>query len=478
VTARIRSGSCRTARPSTPTAALVLLHGLVQLYHGDRVVLSEEDVRTLCDRCLHHQSKGIAAEMRALLMVLVCAVASAVLFYFGTGLAPIGALTWLAPLPVLWLAPRLPWWGAAGLALVVWIAGATNMISYYARDLEVPVPLVAGLTLTGGLLLAGAVTAFRALLLAGQPLMAALAPPLIWVAGEFLVSVTQPHGAWWSLAYTQSSSRFMLQPLALTGVWGLSFLILFTPAVIAAAVLAERKIAIIAAAAVVLLAAASFSAVRLSATAKGGLIALSQRQDPVRLPSPLLRSYLDGIRELAERGASTIVAPEAVFHVDEPDLAHLTDALTALSREINATLVLGAVVGASNTALVAGPDGHLHRYAKRHLIPGLEDGLKPGSGTLVLDGGIGVLICKDLDFPDTVRDTRAAGARLLVAPAWDFDRDGWLHSRMALARSVQFRMPVLRSARTGRLTVTDAYGRVIAEAAYPGSLVADVTVAA
>jgi apolipoprotein N-acyltransferase len=419
--------------------------------------------------------------MRALLMVLVCAVASAVLFYFGTGLAPIGTLTWLAPLPILWLAPRLPWWGAVGLALAAWIAGATNMSSYYARDLKLPVPRVAGFTLMGGLLLAGAVTAFRALILAGQPLMAALAVPLIWVAGEFRVSVTQPHGAWWSLAYTQSSSRFMLQPLALTGVWGLSFLILFTPAAIAAAVLAERKTAIIAAAVVVLLAAASFSAVRLATTAKGptvrvGLIALSQQQDPVRLPSLLLQSYLDGMRDLAERGATTIVAPEAVFRVDEPDLEQLTDALTALSRETHATLVLGAVVGTSNTALVASPDGQLHRYAKQHLIPGLEDSLEPGSGTLVLDGGTGVLICKDLDFPATVRDTRAAGARLLVAPAWDFDRDGWLHSRMALARSVQFGMPVLRSARAGRLTVTDPYGRVIAEAAYPGSLVADVTV--
>src|ERR1700679_2743189 len=41
-------------------------------------------------------------------LVALCLTASAGLFFFGTGLTPIWVLLWLAPIPVLWLAPRLP----------------------------------------------------------------------------------------------------------------------------------------------------------------------------------------------------------------------------------------------------------------------------------------------------------------------------------------------------------------------------------
>ncbi|MWA04657.1 hypothetical protein F8568_030645 [Actinomadura sp. LD22] len=38
--------------------------------------------------------------------VIVSTLLSSVLLLFGTGLHPVVALTWLGPLPVLWLAPR------------------------------------------------------------------------------------------------------------------------------------------------------------------------------------------------------------------------------------------------------------------------------------------------------------------------------------------------------------------------------------
>jgi hypothetical protein len=52
---------------------------------------------------------------------------------------------------------------------------------------------------------------------------------------------------------------------------------------------------------------------------------------------------------------------------------------------------------------------------------------------------------------------------MVLAPAWDFDRDGWLHSRMAVVRGVESGLAVARVARGGLATVSDAYGRVTAE---------------
>jgi apolipoprotein N-acyltransferase len=56
-----------------------------------------------------------------------------------------------------------------------------------------------------------------------------------------------------------------------------------------------------------------------------------------------------------------------------------------------------------------------------------------------------------------------AGVGLLLVPAWDFSKDGWLHSRMAVLRGVEGGYTVARAASRGRLTVSDPYGRILAE---------------
>jgi len=89
----------------------------------------------------------------------------------------------------------------------------------------------------------------------------------------------------------------------------------------------------------------------------------------------------------------------------------------------------------------------------------------------MLDGQprIGLAICKDMDFIDTGRAYAGLGAQLLLVPAWDFDVDGWLHSRMAIMRGVEHGFAVARVARSGRLTLSDDRGRVIAEATSEGA---------
>lgn len=52
----------------------------------------------------------------------------------------------------------------------------------------------------------------------------------------------------------------------------------------------------------------------------------------------------------------------------------------------------------------------------------------------------------------------------MFVPAWDFVTDGWLHSRMAVIRGVENGFSVVRAASQGLLTISDGYGRVVAEA--------------
>ena len=67
---------------------------------------------------------------------------------------------------------------------------------------------------------------------------------------------------------------------------------------------------------------------------------------------------------------------------------------------------------------------------------------------------------------DFAQDLRLYGRRdvdLMLVPAWDFDRDAYLHGRMAVVRGVENGFALARSASQGLMTLSDAHGRIVAE---------------
>ena len=73
----------------------------------------------------------------------LAAVMSATLFYLGTGLRPVPWCTWLAPLPVLVLAPRVSARVAFIAAFAAWLAGETVLWGYFLSTLRIPAPAAA-----------------------------------------------------------------------------------------------------------------------------------------------------------------------------------------------------------------------------------------------------------------------------------------------------------------------------------------------
>src|SRR5204863_9606933 len=55
------------------------------------------------------------------------------------------------------------------------------------------------------------------------------------------------------------------------------------------------------------------------------------------------------------------------------------------------------------------------------------------------------------------------GAEIVLVPGWDFQRGAWLQARWAVLRGVESGFAIVRAARNGLLTVSDRYGRVLAE---------------
>lgn len=405
-------------------------------------------------------------------MPLIAVLLTALLHFFGTGLEPLPLLTWFIPLPMLLVAPRMRAWTAGTAATVAWTAGGMNMWTYQRDLLEMPIPLSAASILVPALVAAAATLVFRLLVLRGRPVLAALAAPGLWVGAEYLVSITTPNGAFWSLAYTQTDVLPVAQLAALTGNWGITFLLICVPCALAT-VPGRRSLLSPAIALTLVVSSLGYGLARLSVdpgTARRtvALLAAGQQGDWAPVDTDRgrakLKETLNRLRALPA-GTEAAVLAEGAFITKEADLSAITTPLQALAKERGMAIVAGVIITDTNrnTAVYFPPNGGAPQtYQKQHLIPGIEP-YEPGHGILTV-AEVGVTICKDLDFPALARSYRRSGATLILAPAWDVDADGWLHSRMAVMRGIENGFTLARSGANGLLTLTDPYGRTAAEA--------------
>ncbi|MEU4190806.1 nitrilase-related carbon-nitrogen hydrolase [Kribbella sp. NPDC026611] len=405
---------------------------------------------------------------RAWVVGSVAAVATGALLYFGSGLSTLPALTWWAPLPVLLVVSRLRAGAAALTAFVGWFLGLSNLALYLLGDLELPAVALSFLLLMAGLFMVTALF-FRGLVVRGHPVVAAVAAPALWAALDYLVATVSPHGTFTSFAYTQAGVRPVNQIVSLTGPWGLSFLLLF----MAAGVAARRWLMVGIVAAGVCL----YGVLHLQQS--GGNDALriavlsAEGADDAGWPSAggpgILKRYEPMIASAAKAGAQVVLLPEKMIDVQTTALPQLSQQFQTIAISNKVELVVGMTVlgdGDHNRALIFHPDGSAPTsYDKQHLIPGLEP-YTPGD-QLATYRTWGLEICKDLDFPALARQYGKLDTSLLLVPALDFEDDGWLHSRMAILRGIENGVPMARDGSKGRLTLTDGNGRIIGEAEAP-----------
>ncbi|WP_214326814.1 nitrilase-related carbon-nitrogen hydrolase [Nonomuraea sediminis] len=407
-------------------------------------------------------------------------VLSAVLFVLGTGLHPVPWFTWLAALPVLVVAARVRFRAALVAGFAAWALGQVPMWGYFLNVVEMPLPVLALSQLAPSLLFGLLTAGFSTLVRRGRPVSAALLVPAGWALVEYAFSVAMPHGAWWSLAYTQADLLPVLQTASLTGVWGVTFLLLAVPSAIAAALSGTAgRLRLALTFGTVVAVALAYGTFQLLGTAPAGgpriaLLVTDHPNDTIPVDTAegrdLVARYAARAEALAASGVRTIVLPEKTFRVGPRTMAALAP-LNRVATRHRVTIVAGLVQergqGANNVALAL-PSGV--RYVKKHLIPGVENEVQPGEGAPALLPGTteGLIICKDLDYPELVRASRARGATVLYAPAWDFVDDGWLHGRMAVTRGVESGMTVARAARAGTLVVSDPRGRIVAETTSDG----------
>ena len=432
---------------------------------------------------------------RRLFLIAVAALVTAALAYLGTGLYPIWWALWLAPIPVLTIAPRLRAATAFLLGAIAWLIGEMNQWNYVRQVIELPLQMTVLFFVVPAIVFGLGVLFVRRFLQRGSVYLAAIAFPVYWVTYEYFSATTSPHGTWGNLAYTQMNCLPVIQIAAITGIWGISFIVfLFSGATAAllSGVGKPRQRGVVAiAAGFVVCAAFVFGMWRLQSNppAQSVAVTLIAKDVPMSVylgseeeALKLLGEYAAEIPRIAPTGTQIVVLPEKIGRITETALAAVDSLYSSTASTAGTAIVLGLVrktpSGDFNSSRFYSADGKLEaNYDKHHLIPGVEPE-KPGDTRVVLDepsGRWGLQICKDLDFPKLSREYAGEGANLLLVPAWDFNLDRLLHSRMAVLRAVENGFALARSARNGLLTLSDNRGRILTETATSSDRFVSVT---
>ena len=412
---------------------------------------------------------------------------SGICFYFGFSLnGNFGWLIWIAPIPILYISLIVKPRQAFGLAFLAYLIGRMSWFSYLKSVMPV-VPAIL-LTILLPLIFALIILTIRKIVLNSQHWFSVFAYPVLFTAFEYIVFIFSRYGTASSIGYTQSNYLFLIQIASLTGLLGVSFLISFIPSAIALAYYFKKstKTAFTLIFLLILLLGDSiiYSLIRLGKPTEGkminvGMIALDEasykgiyQNDPA-VKLKVAELYLTEVSKLADQGAEIILLPEKVIFVNDSTIKDILNKFTELAINRHVRIIVGGYKeqrGSSfnNAWYISGNGKLMADYQKVNLFEGeVLDGCKPGNRIAIFHTDAfneGVAICKDMDFQQFILGYSKQSPAVLWVPAWDFVVDGFMHSRMAMMRSIEGGFSLARNARQGRLTISDWRGKVLYEA--------------
>ncbi len=445
------------------------------------------------------------------------AVASAGLLILAFPTPDIGALGFVALAPLLAAIRGEPparafWWGSlTGLLFYLGsIAWVTNTMTAYG-GVSLPLSMLVLLALASVLALYFGLFCAGATLIAGAAWpVDLLALPALWVALEYLRTYALTGFPWGLLGYTQYRTVPLLPVATVTGVYGLSFLVMLGNVALARLASASRDgirgglLAVAVALALLWVPALLSPSSAPSDRAEEIDIALVQGNiDQALKWNPgmqvaTIEEYRRLSLEAASRRPALIVWPETAapffLRYDHALRGRVLD----IAAETGSHLLVGSpdreriwgVPGGEryyNSAFLISPDGTLlNKYDKIHMVPfgeyvplksilffveklayGIGDFERGRAYTIfqVPAGRFGVTICYEVIFPDQVRRYVKDGAEFLV----NITNDAWFgrsaaptqHLAMAALRAAENRRYLIRAANTGISAIIDPWGRIV-----------------
>ena len=364
-------------------------------------------------------------------------------------------------------------------------------------------------------------------------LPSALTAPVLWVSLEYLRAhfffLALPMAL---LGHSQYRQIPLIQIAAITGVYGLSWLVVMVNAVLSEllGVLFDRHawrtlhnkglrawmrpvglllMALLSVGGSVLFGHVILARERVAERLKVGVV---QRHIPparygeVQLQPEILKRYLHLSREMVGEGPLLIIWPETAVPVTPQTMTDLLVAITHFTKATHTYLLFGSTASQKfsspdapqqaqfNSALLISPRGNIEGdYHKIRLVPFGEylplrrrvpwpswlvaggNELTPGTHYTIFHlptAQFGVLICWEMLFPELFRTFVHRGPQFMVNitnEAWFGNTAAPYHlAALSIFRAVENRISVVRSANGGLSLSIDPYGRVTGQVQEPG----------
>jgi len=333
--------------------------------------------------------------------------------------------------------------------------------------------------------------------------------PFIWVSLEYVLTYFLTGFPWCLIGYAQYKNLYLIQVASISGVYGISFIILlFNSFFVLSIKEKKRKPFIIAIIIIAIVYSYGFYCLRIplkkERALKAGIIQgnvpseINWQELTTKEILNLFDEHLILTEKASSLGAELVVWPEFTvpfcLTCPEPIQFYFKKGLIDLCQREKIYILIGSIeteekneeINYYNSALLLSEKGILSQYSKIHLVPFGEyipfkkilffvEKISHAIGELSSGKKIvlhkfnsykfGSPICYEIIFPNLVRKFVNKGANFLVT----ITNDGWYgrssapyqHFSMAVLRAVENRRYLVRSATTGISGIIDPYGRII-----------------
>ncbi len=331
--------------------------------------------------------------------------------------------------------------------------------------------------------------------------------PSAWVLLEYARSHLLTGFPWAILGYSQYLNLAVIQIADITGVWGVSFLIMLVNVATVEIIWLKREDLITRLKITVIFVVIIFSLIlsygyyHLSSinitdsSRRNFRISVVQPNIPqelkwnLRARAFVMQKYFELTNEAVKEEPALVIWPEAALPVVLEDEPEYYLSLQDYVRIIQKPLLFGAVTSRKglyyNSAILLSEKGVLSKkYNKLHLVPFGEfipfrsflkflDTIAPigditrGNDYTIFDSpaGFGVLICFEDVFPELARSFVSRGAKFLV----NITNDAWFgktpeayqHLAASVFRAVENRVYLARAANTGVSAFISSSGEII-----------------
>jgi apolipoprotein N-acyltransferase len=446
------------------------------------------------------------------------AVLSGIFLFLSFPRYSVGFLAWFALAPLLLALKNKSILASLGIGFITGLTYYIGIIYWISHVIVTYGHLPCWLGLVIMLLLASYLSIYVALFSAGvayfrkNNISDMLSAPLLWTTLEYIKSHLLTGFPWENLAYSQYLYKAVIQIVDITGIYGLTFVIVFINVILNDCLSSEKTQKVIVkefiAGCVVFTVLYGYGVFRIEEVRQRiitsdnlevllvqGNIDQSVKWSP-KYQVETINIYENLTRAENINPGGLIVWPETAcpFFFQDIDEKHLR--ITDIAKDAKSYLLFGSPSykrdGKNqliyyNSAFILSPRGNiLGRYNKVHLVPygeyvplrsifpfidkltaGIGD-FQSGEGFYPLSIGshsLGTLICYEAILPEASRIYKKNGAELLI----NITNDAWFgetsapyqHLSMTLFRAIENRLYLIRAANTGISAIIDPIGRVV-----------------